>query len=415
MQLPPSRPQCVRFLGTGGLFAFLACMLLLSACCRPRDSGSATVPLLLDHNRMLVDAAIQRRDGTWRRVRLWVDSGNRDFFISEGLARDLGIDLSTAVIPTDGQRPPLEVPPPSVVRVGRVALDFTGVKAMVMFEPRWLFDAMHNDANLPGSVLQRYQVVFDYPRRQLTLGEPGSLEHRGVRAAASVCAGSGIVQIDAVIEGDSLSLALDNGASYSFMSDEVLTRLSQRHPDWLRHVGALGGANMWGWWPHEDSWPVVRLPTIVWGTVPLRDVGVVGLPGIGTWYSQKTARPVDGFLGPNAFKAFRVEIDYAERAVYFEKRGDVDSHDMDLVGLTLRLEPDGVYRVVGVAEKDGRPSVEGVLPGDRLLEVEALQATGATMGTVVDALRGEPGDLRTLVVERDGERHTIRARVERFL
>jgi hypothetical protein len=415
MQPRPSRPQCVGFLGTGGPFAFLVGALLLSTCCQPGDSRTATAPFVLDHNRMLVDADIARPDGTWRRVRLWVDSGNPDFFISEGLARDLGIDLSTAVTAADGRRPPLEVPPPVAVRMGRVLLDFTGVKSMVMFEPRWLFDTMHNDANLPATVLQRCQVVLDYPRRQLTLGEPGSFKHRGVRAAAGVCAGSGIVQIDAVIDGESLSFALDSGASYSFVSNEVLTRLSQRHPAWPRHVGALGGANMWGWWPHEAKCPVVRLPTIVWGTVPLSDVGVVGLPGIGAWYSQKTARPVNGFLGANALKAFRVEIDYAGSAVYFEKGGEADSHDMDLVGLTLRLEPDSVYTVVGVAEKEGRPSVEGVLPGDRLLEVDALQATGATMGTVVDALRGKPGDVRTLVVERDGERHTIQARVERFL
>jgi hypothetical protein len=37
------------------------------------------------------------------------------------------------------------------------------------------------------------------------------------------------------------------------------------------------------------------------------------------------------------------------------------------------------------------------------------------MGTVVDALRGQPGDVRTLVVEREGKRRTIAARVERFL
>ncbi len=124
---------------------------------------------------------------------------------------------------------------------------------------------------------------------------------------------------------------------------------------------------------------------------------------------------MNGFLGPNAFKAFRVEIDYAGGAVYFEKGADFDSHDMDLVGLTLRPERDGSYTVIGVAMKDGKPAVEGVEPGDKLLEVGDLKATGATMGTVVDAPRGAPGDIRTLVLERNGRQFRVVAKVERFL
>jgi hypothetical protein len=116
----------------------------------------------------------------------------------------------------------------------------------------------------------------------------------------------------------------------------------------------------------------------------------VGLPdffGTGAspldWYSQKTARRVEGFL--------------------------------DVAGLTLQPLPDGSYRVVGVAKKNGRPSVAGVEPGDVLLEVGGLKVTGATMGTVVDALRGTPGQTRTIVLERSGRRLTVQTGVVRFL
>ncbi len=66
---------------------------------------------------------------------------------------------------------------------------------------------------------------------------------------AAVNPKTGIVQIDAVIDGDSLSFALDNGAAYSFVDSVVLGRLAKRHPDWSRLTGAIGCANMWGWWP----------------------------------------------------------------------------------------------------------------------------------------------------------------------
>jgi hypothetical protein len=392
------------------------CILLFLASLQEKRIKSVTVPVILDHNRMLIEAEFQRNDGSWRQARLWVDSGNPGFYLSEKFARDLGMDFSI-----DKVNP--QVPPPTFVRIGGMPLNFKGVRTRGMLEPHWLFSTMHNDANLPSTVLKQYHVVFDYPRLQLTLAEPGILKPRGIRAPASINPETGILQIDAVIGGENLSLAMDNGAAYSFVSQEALERISQRNPDLPRITGAVGCANMWGWWPPEEqTLPVVRLPEIMWGPVRLLNTGIVGVakispngPGLGAWYSQKTARPVDGFLGPNAFKAFRVEIDYTNKAVYFEKSGDFDSPDMDIVGLTLRPEPDNTYRVIGIAKKDGKPVVDGIEPGDVLLQVENLKTTGATMGTVVNALRGRPGDIRVLMLERNGKQFRIEARVLRLL
>ncbi len=405
------------------LAAAVGCGLVLSTSCPKEDTAtSVTVPFVLDHNRMLVDAEFQRMDGSWRTARLWVDTGNPELFLSDELARDLGIDLPAEQDATDVESGQLEVAPPASVRIGGVALRFEGVTTKVLQEPRWLFSTMHVDANLPATVLAQYHVVFDYPRLEMTVAEPGSIEPRGERCSAAVHPTTGIVQIDAMVDGEITSFALDNGASYSFVSEEWLARLAERHPDWPRTSGALGCANIWGWWPEEPTWLVVRVPEIQWGSARLADVGIVGLPkflpdgsGIGEWYSQKSARPVAGFLGPNALKPFRIEIDYSNGAVYFERSGGVDAHDMDLVGLTLRPVADGSYQVIGVATIDGRPAVTGVEPGDTLLEVDGLDVTGATMGTVVDALRGEPGELRALVLERDGQKIAAEGRVERFL
>jgi len=384
-------------------------------------SAAPSVPMILDHNRMLVDAEFQRKDGSWRKARLWIDTGNPDFFMSEGLARDLGIDLVAADTASE-KVPALQITPPQGVRIGGMPLDFSGVNSIVLFTPGWLFSTTHCDANLPSTVLSRYEVAFDYPALLVTIAPPGELTPRGTRAPATVDAKTGIVQIDALVDGDTLSFALDNGASFSFTSDDVLERWSRRHPDWARSAGGLGYANIWGWWPGEPEWPLVRVPEISWGGVTLAGVGIAGLPkmfpggmALGEWYSQKTARPVDGILGPNAFKAFRVEIDFAGAAVYFEKRAPFDTADMDLVGLTLRPEDDGSYSVLGVAAKDGQPAVRDVKPGDKLLEVGGLKTTGATMGTVIDALRGRPGDLRRLVLERGGKRYSVEAQVVRFL
>jgi hypothetical protein len=395
--------------------------LMLSAAALPAQTPrSVTVPVTLDHNRMLVQAEVQRRDGSWRTALLWIDTGNPNMMMSEAFARDLGIDLSGAQRTAEGGA--LATQPPAGVRIGGMPVSFDSVRATVLLDPHWIFGTMHIDANLPSTVLQRYHVVFDYPRRRLTLAQPGSLRPRGARAAASVNPVTGIVQIDAVVGADTLSLALDNGASYSFFSAGVLERLARAHPAWPRATGAVGAANIWGRWPEEATWPIVRVSEMQWGPVRLTDVAVVGLPdffgegvSLSDWYSRKAARRVEGFLGPNALLPFRVEIDYANSAVYFERGAATDTHDLDIVGLTLQPQTNDSYQVIGVAAKDGRPSVAGVEPGDVLLEVGAHRVTGATMGTVVDALRGTPGDVRTLVLERAGRRFTVTARVERFL
>lgn len=401
--------------------AAVVCALPLSSLAEPKAPTSITVPFALDHNRMLVEAEVRAADGSWKPARLWVDTGNPAAMLDEAFARRLGLDVAAQGGSSGGQVRSVGVPPLAGVRIGGMAVDFSGVETSVLVGAPYL-GAMHADANLPSTVLRRYQVVFDYPVRRLTLAAPGRYPPRGTKAPAAVNAATGIVQLDAAVGGEALSFALDNGASYSFTSPEVLDRLGKAHPGWPRGAGAVGCANIWGTWPQEASWPLLRVPEIIWGGVRLPDVGLVGLPSffpdgtsVGAWYSRKTARPVDGFLGPNAFRAFRVEIDYAGGAVYFEKGAEPDPHDLDLVGVTVGPEAGGRWKVVGVAQRDGRPVVEGVEAGDLLLGVGSLQTTGATMGTVVDALRGTPGDSRVLTLERAGKRITVESRVRRLL
>jgi hypothetical protein len=164
------------------------------------------------------------------------------------------------------------------------------------------------------------------------------------------------------------------------------------------------------------------VPAIDLGPVRLSGVGVVGLPSffgngisLGEWYSRKTSRPVAGFLGPNALAAYRVEIDYAGSSVYLDKGIAEDTCDMCLVGITLRPEADGGFRIIGIASRDGRPLVTGVQPEDRLLQIGELKTAGETMGTVVDALRGRPGEVRTLLIERNGKHLQVNGTVERLL
>jgi hypothetical protein len=403
------------------IFISIAIVILFVAFTEEKQINSASVPFILDHNRMLIEMEFKQKDDNWLKARVWVDTGNPDLFMTPEFARKLGYDVSKLKMKIiDGQ---VEVNPPAGVRIGDMPLNFESVKSYIIFEPTWLFTTMHNDINLPSTVLMKYQVVFDYPKYLFTIAKPGSLKHLGERSTISIHNKTGIPQLDAVIDGEFYSFALDNGASYSFTSSDILDKFAKHHPDWQRITGAVGCANIWGWGPPDEStWQVMRIPEFKWGTLVLKNIAIAGIPkipgydkDIGELYSTKTARPVAGFFGPNILKAYRVEIDYANSAIYFQKGVEFDNNDMDIIGLTLRQLPNESYEIVGVASNDGKPVVDDIESGDILVQIDGLLTTGKTMGTVIDSLRGKPGDIHTIVVERKGTKFAIKAKVKRLI
>jgi hypothetical protein len=385
------------------------------ASCNDKNVKSVTVPFVLDHNRMLVEAEFQRKDGRRLKAILWVDTGNPDFFISESFAKNLGIKIKD---PDSDQ----DILSPSNVRIGGKTINFDGVRSSVDPMDKWLFNTMHCDGNLPSTVLKKYHIIFDYPSRMITIAEPGILKPRGIPSPAIINHVNGIIQMDALVDGKYYCFAFDNGASFSYVPDDIIASLLEHHPDWPNSKGAAGCANIWGHWPGEEIWPMLRIPEFQWGELKIKNAVIVGLPSffkgrtdIGTNYSRKTARPVNGIFGPNIFKGYRVEIDYSDNILYFEKGSESNSNEMDIVGLTLKPLNDGRYGVLGIVKKSGKPVIEGVQQGDILLETDGHKTTGATMGTVVDALRGKPGEKHIIILERNGKKFKIEATVEHLL
>ncbi len=388
-------------------FAWLALALGLGAIAGPRPGSGETLPVRFDHNRMLVEVEFQKKDGTWRQATAWVDTGNPQLALGGALAKEIGVEWAADAPKTAGGK--VEVPAPAGMRFGRLPLALDGVPCAVFPERPQPFPGVPAEANLPSTVLARFDVRFDYPKRKMTLAAPGTLRFEGAKVPCLLDPESGIVQLEVNVGGESLSFALDNGASYTLVDEEVLRRLHEKNPRWPAHTGLVGCANLWGM-PGEPELLMLRVEEMRIGTIWVTGAGAAGLPkGLFEWYSKKTAAPVAGLLGPNVLKAFRVGIDFRGGAVYLDRGRKDDLHDMDLVGLTLRAGRDGSYEILGASPGCGARA------GDTLLRVGSLDARGRSMGEVVDALRGRPGRVRALTVQRGEEVLRIEARVERHL
>src|SRR4029077_2080363 len=100
---------------------------------------------------------------------------------------------------------------------------------------------------------------------------------------------------------------------------------------------------------------------------------------------------------------------------YFEIGTTFKAPDFDVVGLTLRPEPDGRFTVIGIADFEGKPSLPEVQADDLLIAVDNVPAPGSTMGQVWSMLEGLPGHERKLTLERGGKQFRVAAKVQHFL
>ena len=380
------------------------------------EPKSVTVPITLDHNRVVIDVYLPLPDGSTKRVRGWVDNGNPDLCMSRRAATLMGLNVTC----NDKE---CSAMPPAAVLVGEMKIPLSGIKevkiplkppsAAAVMEP-----GMSAEIGIPSTVLRNYDVLINYPDREFSIGLPGSLQLKGVKSKMLVNA-NGLVQITSKIENKNYSLGLDLGSSISFLAEDLFNKLAAAHADWPHMTGAVGPANLWGG-SDETKWRVMRIDRLQYGPLYLTSVAVVASEKYAAGSPDKHAAPADvGIIGANALMSYRIGLDYAHATAYFDLGSTFKFPDFDVVGLILRPEDDTRFTVLGVADFDGKPSVpegdDGVQAGDHLVAVDGIPVPDSTMGQVWSLLEGTPGQERKLTVERGGKQVTVAAKVQHFL
>ncbi len=372
-----------------------------------------TVPLYIEHNRPYIDLDILGSEDSPHEARFLVDTGGGSFLLPEAVAHKVGMLLTGKdLIREYGSY--LECISPPRVFVGRMPLDLAQTDAFVVLEE----GAVKREYGLiPGHILARYRVTFDYPHRQFMLTSPGPFVPRGKALPTPIHPESDFPRIEVEIDGQRYGMLLDTGASLTMISSTLLEQLATRHPDWPRASGgAIGTANM-GERTVDEGVFMLRVSDLQLDLYTLKGNCAVSRPKarFEQWLSQWTTEPVVGALAGNVLKLFRIEIDYASGITYFEQHAQPDQHDMDLVGLTLCPQRDGTYSIVAVSDRNDPHVLQSVRVGDILLQVDALKVTGLSLPQVVDALRGEPGHMHLLLLERDGALLAVNVPTARIL
>jgi predicted aspartyl protease len=275
----------------------------------------ATVPLHVEGNRPYVDLTFRKADGSTKIARFLVDSGGGGFLIVEPLAKELGLALGETL--SEEGATFAQVSSPMTVTVGDVALALDPKRVLVLIGQTTMVPKGapgHADGMLPGHVLAKYHVVFDYPKATFTIAKPGVLKPEGKAMPMPVSPKTGFPRTELEIDGKTHGFLLDTGASFTMVSQTLLETWGTAHADWERHKGAHGDAATLG----GQTLETMYLPAVTWGGHALAKVGVTSQRA-GTfeeWMSKMMTAPIVGSLAGNVLTKFRVELDYPNQTLY---------------------------------------------------------------------------------------------------
>src|SRR5215472_17068212 len=191
------------------------------------DGRSATVPLHAIGNRAHIDLDLVRADGSTRRARFIVDTGGGAFLLAESLAKDIGLNPNGPAI-NEGESHFFPAPRPKA-RIVEFALDLNEGRVFIVPGTQSVAPGSDAEGLLPGHVLAKYTVVFDYPAGAFTIAMPATLTNKNVKLPAPVNQRSGFPRIELEIGGQPYGFLLDTGATYTMMSKDLMGRWASEH------------------------------------------------------------------------------------------------------------------------------------------------------------------------------------------
>jgi len=387
-------------------FSLLAALLAVA----PIQSKEATGPLIVEGNVPIVELELKRLGGGFRKARFAIDTGGGAFILGSKLMDEVTKPLGASVQEEGEQFVRLTMP---TAQFQGLSLDLAGVP--IIGVPGNVRALPRNDVEglIPGCLLCKYDVVFDYPGHHFTLAAPGTLAHLGKPLKISVGKRNGFPRIEAEIAGKKYGFLLDTGGSFTMLTEPLVKEFAKPVTP---TTGAVGFANMFGG-PTEASALMTRIAEVKLGDDVLTGVGVVSRQ-VGTfekYMSGMMPAPIVGSIAGNVLRDYRVQIDYAGTTVYLTRAGHSVDADQVTVGLVLRARLSGEFEVSSVSSGADPAVAKDIHTRDILVSVGDHELKGGTLAAAALALSGDPGTKKRLVLKRDGKTMEFLAPVKQIL
>lgn len=364
----------------------------------------------VEGNAPIITLAFKKPNGSVRTARFVLDSGGGAIIFDQGLAKDIGLKPEGAALSSEGQLfKHVKVP---AAFIGGMPLDMRTSNAVVHLGAASFMNRDKVEGLLPGKALEHYDVVLDYPRQQLSIGNPGSLPHRGEMLPCPYIGSSGHPRIKASIDGISYGLLLDTGTQITLLREDLLNMWSREHPDWPHSTGAVGPANE----RSDRGVFLLRIPALQLGSLTVRSV--VAASRSNETYSAtsyETPAAIVGALGGNVLRQFRVEIDYPRQLCFFEHTARNEASEFDTAGLVLDTNSKGQLIVRAVSSTASAVTRQNIQPGDIILQIGGSRGAPYTLAKAAQELSGVVGERKNLLILRDGKRMKVVAVVTRIL
>lgn len=353
----------------------------------------STVPLYTAHQRPLVDLTVVA--GRPASGRFWVDTGGGGFIATETFADRIRAVADGAA----GDFAPVHV---AAVLLG--GLDLALDELFVGIGMQQMPFGVQADGLLPGRVLRRWRVTFDYRKGRFSVDEAQKPLRHAI--PAPVHPESGFPRLEIEVAGERYGMLLDTGASHSMVSDALLDRWLADHPDWPHTTGAFGTANMG--LPGEAGLRMVEVPELHIGAFTARHVSFVARrTGVfEETFAPMMTSPVEGAIGGNVLAHTRLTIDYPRQEVSLGPPAAVDARDAAIAPLVIAevLAPLGqaTHMVVGALDTHAfgpHAPLAGAGPG--LLAVDGEDVTGLSLPDVIARLGGVAGSTKRMLLESD--------------
>ncbi|SRR5579859_1213976 len=408
-------------LSAAALFTLVACSSseppsMVGSFTVPANVPPTTIPLIIEGDQILLEVEAVGPKGS-RKLLANLNMGGPDSGWMEHVYDEVGFVRHTPVRFNLGGIP-VEVTPGHSSALPD--------KAYPDRQIGFFFFPQKVEGQIKCGVLQNFDISLDYVQKTLTLGAPGTLPHDGVAVPIKVKPETGMATVDFVVDGKAYPMVIDVGGPYTWIRPRTAAEWLKAHPDWRRAQGAVSLIN-YGMTEYkaERNGTVMRLDKAAIGPMPIENVGIFGT-GNGIWpfnvadtedfydmWQKGAAEPVVAWLGANVLKHYRITIDYKAQMSWWKKLSDIDPHELDSVGVELAYE-NGVYTIVRIVEKDGKPTAGGVESGDKLVAVDDKRIDGWSRSQVLASLQGKPGDRHSVTVERGGKSQTFFLPVEAF-